>query len=128
MFSTSRGLAQGHARQDQKGRAATRARLAKATLDRLEFTDRRMDETDGRIKALVDSQIQTGDRMDEADKRLAALIDSQIRAGDRMEETDKRLASLLDSQIRTEETVRNLAAAVDRYFSEGRNGKSDSES
>ncbi len=30
---------------------------------------------------------------------------------------------LVDSQIRTDETLRNLIAAIDRYFSEGRNGK-----
>ena len=62
------------------------ARLAKATLDRFESTDKRMDETDRRISALV------------------------------------------DSQIRTEENIKNLSAVVDRYFSEGRNGRSDSES
>ncbi|MDQ3919687.1 MAG: hypothetical protein M3348_14560 [Acidobacteriota bacterium] len=62
------------------------ARLAKATLDRFESTDRRMDETDRRISALV------------------------------------------DSQIRTEENIKNLTAVVDRYFGEGRNGRSDSES
>ena len=30
---------------------------------------------------------------------------------------------LVDSQIRTDETLRNLIAAIDRYFSEGRNSK-----
>lgn len=66
------------------------ARLAKATLDRFEASDRRVDEVDERISALVDSQMRT-------------------------EENVKR----------TDENLRNLIAVVDRYFSEGRNGKSD---
>jgi hypothetical protein len=56
------------------------ARLARATLDRFESTDERIDDVDERISALV------------------------------------------DSQIRTEESLKNLIAVVDRYFSEGRNG------
>lgn len=34
------------------------------------------------------------------------------------------IAALVDSQVRTEENIRNLTAVVDRYFSEGGNGKS----
>ena len=65
-------------------------RLAKATLDRFEATDKRVDDIDERISALVDSQMQT-------------------------EENVKK----------TDENLRNLIAVVDRYFSEGRNGKSE---
>jgi hypothetical protein len=36
---------------------------------------------------------------------------------------DVKLDALVDSQMRTDETLRNLIALVDRYFSEGRNGK-----
>jgi ABC-type transporter Mla subunit MlaD len=64
------------------------ARLARATLDRFESTDERIDDIDDRISALVDSQMQT-------------------------EENVKK----------TDEALRNLIAVVDRYFSEGRNGK-----
>lgn len=67
------------------------ARLAKATLDRFESSDERIDEIDERISALVNSQIQT-------------------------EENVKK----------TDEHLRNLIAVVDRYFSEGRNGRSKS--
>ena len=31
--------------------------------------------------------------------------------------------ALVDSQIRTDENVRNLVVVVDRYFTEGRNGR-----
>ena len=34
-----------------------------------------------------------------------------------------KINALVDSQIRTDETVRNLAAVVDRYFREGSNGQ-----
>lgn len=34
-----------------------------------------------------------------------------------------KINALVDSQIRTDETLRNLIAVVDRYFSEGRNGE-----
>jgi hypothetical protein len=33
------------------------------------------------------------------------------------------MEAFVDSQIRTDETLRNLIAVVDRYFSEGSNGK-----
>ena len=39
-------------------------------------------------------------------------------------EVNAKINALGDSQIRTEENLRNLVAVVDRYFSEGRNGKS----
>jgi ABC-type transporter Mla subunit MlaD len=64
--------------------------FAQATLSRFEATDKRLDEVDERIAALVNSQIQT-------------------------EENIKQ----------TTENLRNLVAVVDRYFSEGRNGKSE---
>ena len=65
------------------------ARLAKATLDRLEASDKRVDDIDERISALINSQVQT-------------------------EENVKK----------TDEHLRNLIVVVDRYFSEGRNGRS----
>ena len=36
---------------------------------------------------------------------------------------DTKINALVDSQIRTDESLRNLIAVVDRYFTEGRNGK-----
>ncbi len=67
------------------------ARLAKATLDRLEASDKRVDNIAERISALINSQVQT-------------------------EENVKK----------TDEHLRNLIAVVDLYFSEGRNGRSQS--
>ena len=66
-------------------------RLAKATIDRFQISDKRVDEIDERIAALINSQIHT-------------------------EENVKK----------TDENLRNLIAVVDRYFSEGRNGRAQS--
>jgi hypothetical protein len=38
-------------------------------------------------------------------------------------DVNAKINALVDSQIRTDENLRNLIAVVDRYFSEGRNGK-----
>lgn len=43
--------------------------------------------------------------------KIEALVDSHIR--------------LTEAQSRTDENLRNLIAVVDRYFREGRNGKSN---
>jgi len=44
------------------------------------------------------------------------LVDSQIRLNEAQSRTDQNLA-------RTDESLRSLIAVVDRYFSEGRNGR-----
>lgn len=66
------------------------ARLAKATLDRFESTDKRIDDIDEKMSALVNAQMLT-------------------------EESVKQ----------TTESLRNLIAVVDRYFSENKNGQSE---
>lgn len=48
--------------------------------------------------------------------KLDALVDAQIRLNESQAHTDENLA-------RTDENLRNLIEVVDRYFSEGRNGK-----
>jgi ABC-type transporter Mla subunit MlaD len=48
--------------------------------------------------------------------KIDALVDAQIRLNESQAHTDENLA-------RTDENLRNLIAVVDRYFSEGRNGK-----
>jgi ABC-type transporter Mla subunit MlaD len=48
--------------------------------------------------------------------KIDALVDAQIRLNESQAHTDENLA-------RTDENLRNLIVVVDRYFSEGRNGK-----
>jgi ABC-type transporter Mla subunit MlaD len=50
------------------------ARLAKATLDRFEASDKRVDEIDDRIAALANSQIQTEENIKKTDEHLRNLI------------------------------------------------------
>ena len=50
------------------------ARLAKATLDRFEASDKRVDEIDERIAALINSQIQTEENVKKTDEHLRNLI------------------------------------------------------
>ncbi|HEX8069479.1 MAG TPA: hypothetical protein VF546_05985 [Pyrinomonadaceae bacterium] len=69
------------------------ARLAKATLDRFEATDKRVDDIDERISALVDSQVRTEENVKKTEENVK----------------------------KTDENLRNLIAVVDRYFREGRN-------
>ncbi|MGA9998197.1 MAG: hypothetical protein WBP93_22480 [Pyrinomonadaceae bacterium] len=72
-------------------------RLAKASLDRFEATDKRIDDVD---------------------ERIAALVDAHIR-------TEESVREIGESVKKTDENLRNLIAVVDRYFSEGLNGKQE---
>ena len=73
-------------------------RLARGTLDRFEGTDKRIDDVDDRISALVDSQIRTEENVKKTEENVK----------------------------KTDEALRSLIAVVDRYFTEGRNGNSNS--
>jgi chromosome segregation ATPase len=113
-------------------------RFAKATLDRFEATDARVDDVDEKIAALVDSHLRAQERGREIDEKIAALVDSQVRAQERGREIDEKIAALVDSQLHTEQNVkrteenvkktdealRSLTTVVDRYISERRNGNS----
>jgi Mg2+ and Co2+ transporter CorA len=57
-------------------------------------------------------------RFNDVDEKIAALVDSQIRLSEAQSRTEESLKM-------TDEKLRNLIAVVDRYFSEGRNGKSE---
>ncbi len=50
------------------------ARLAKATLDRLQATDERVDDIDERISRLITSQMQTEENVKKTDENLRNLI------------------------------------------------------
>jgi hypothetical protein len=52
--------------------------------------------------------VGTLERFDDVNAKINALVDSQI--------------NLNEAQSRTDESLRNLIAVVDRYFTEGRNG------
>ena len=49
-------------------------RLAKATIDRFQISDKRVDEMDERIAALINSQIHTEENVKKTDEHLRNLI------------------------------------------------------
>ena len=65
------------------------------------------------IQQLQETQAQT--------EKVVARLANATLAG--FNNVDVKIDALVDSQMRTDETLRNLMAVVDRYFSEGRNGK-----
>jgi hypothetical protein len=59
-------------------------------------------------------------------RQLARATLSRFEATEkRHDDVDEKISALVDSQMKTEENMRNLIAVVDRYFSEGRNRKSE---
>ena len=54
-------------------------------------------------------------------EKVVARLANATLAG--FNNVDVKPDALVDSQMRTDETLRNLITVVDRYFSEGRNGK-----
>ncbi len=88
---------------------------------RMEFILEQQAQFTSDIQQLRESQAQTEQLVNrlaavalegfkDVNAKIDALVDSHIR--------------LTESQSRTDENLRNLIAVVDRYFSEGRNGKS----
>ena len=93
-------------------------RLAAATLEGFKDVNAKLD-------ALVDSQVRLADAQAAlsedfkgASAKIDALADSHVRLADAH-------ARLAESQALTDEKLRHLMTVVDRYFSEGRNGKSN---
>ncbi len=73
-----------------------------------EKADERMTRLENLVGRLATASLE---RFENIEGKVEALVDSQVR--------------LTDAQSRTDESLRNLIAVVDRYFSEGRNGKSE---
>jgi len=64
----------------------------------------------GQLKDVVARLANSSLERFEDDERISALVDSQVR--------------LTESQSHTDENLKNLISAVDRYFSDGRNRQS----
>lgn len=70
----------------------------------------KLQETHAQTENLVQRlAVFTVKGFEEVNDKINALVDSHVR--------------LTDSQAKTDEALRNLMTVVDRYFSEGRNGK-----
>lgn len=68
--------------------------------------------TKDRIDILIDSQIKNEERFAANEQRLAALTEAN----------EKRFAALADAQARGDERLDRLAATVERFINERRNG------
>lgn len=72
------------------------------------------------IQQLRESQTQTDQVVAQTGEIVARLANVTLEG---FKDVNAKINALVDSQIRTDETLRNLVAVVDRYFSEGRNGE-----
>src|SRR6266496_2118846 len=80
------------------------ARLANVTLEGFK-------DVNGKIDALVDSQIRLNEGFKDVNAKIYTLVDSQIRLNEAQALQSENLS-------RTDESLRSLIAVVDRYFSE----------
>lgn len=93
--------------------------LARGTLERFTATDKRVDDVDEKIAALVDAQVRAEERGHQLDEKIAALVDSQLRAQARVDtlnqknaarfaNIDEKIAALLDGDLQAQERHRKL--------------------
>ena len=80
------------------------------------------------IQRLEESQARTDQVVAQTGEIVARLANVTLEG---FKDVNAKIDALVDSQIRTDEnvsrtdeTLRNLIALVDRYFTEGRNGRS----
>ncbi len=71
------------------------------------------------IQQLRESQTQTDQVVAQTGEIVARLANVTLEG---FKDVNAKINALVDSQIRTDESLRNLVAVVDRYFSDGRNG------
>ena len=63
---------------------------------------------------------QTGQIVGQTGEIVTRLANGTLEG---FKDVNAKINALVDSQIRTDENLRNLIAVVDRYFSDGRNGR-----
>ena len=93
------------------------------------------DEFEKKAEFILEQQGQFASKIGQLEDivvRLAQGTLDRFQATDKRIDDEERMSALVDSQIHTEEIVKetaenikNLTAVADRYFSEGRNGKSE---
>jgi chromosome segregation ATPase len=84
--------------------------LALRADERMDAQDRRLDKQDGRF--------------DEFDKRMTALAEAQRQTAEAQRQTEANLSALTSIVADTEKRLNSLAALVERFISEGRDGRS----
>ena len=92
------------------------------------------EEVDQRIAFIIEQQAQFASDIQQLREVQSELQATQVQTEqvvarlahvtlEGFKDVNAKINSLVDSQIRTDENLRNLIAVVDRYFSEGRNGR-----
>lgn len=72
------------------------------------------------IQLLRESQAELQATQAQTEQVVARLAHATLEG---FKDVNAKINSLVDSQIHTDENLRTLIAVVDRYFTEGRNGK-----
>lgn len=72
------------------------------------------------IQQLRESQARTDQVVAQTGEIVARLANGTLEG---FKDVNAKINVLVDSQIRTDEKLQNLIAVVDRYFSEGGNGR-----
>jgi hypothetical protein len=76
-----------------------------------------------RVVGIVERVAANVERVAVNVEQLAQSTRERLEAVDRRDdETDRKIGALVDSQIQTEESIRNLGAALDRHLAEGHKG------
>ncbi|MEK6280542.1 MAG: hypothetical protein AABN95_09345 [Acidobacteriota bacterium] len=92
------------------------------------------EEFEKKAEFIIEQQAQFAAKIGQLEDIVVRLaqgtLDRFAATDTRIDDVDERISALVDSQMRTEESVKettenlkNLIAVVDRYFSEGRDGK-----
>lgn len=73
-------------------------------------------QTDAVVNRLANAALN---RIENLETKVEALVDAQIK-------TEEHVSALADAQLHTDERLNTFITVVERYISEGRNGKSPS--
>jgi hypothetical protein len=83
------------------------------------------EKAEERITRLENAQIQTELRMGELAEAQARMLAAQERMSRSQEHMNEVVAVMADAQTRTDERLDTFIEVLERYISEGRNGKSE---
>lgn len=86
---------------------------------RMEFILEQQAQFTSDVQQLREAQTHTERVVVQTGEIVARLANVTLEG---FKDVNAKINALVDSQMRTEESLRNLTAVVDRYFTEGRNG------
>jgi hypothetical protein len=80
-------------------------------------------QTEGKMSELAEVQTRMSRMQEHMNEVVAMIADAQARSDERQVHIDERLDTLINAQIRTDERLDMFINVLERYISEGRNGK-----